>query len=529
MRIHTLDTTLRDGVQGELVTFGVEQKLRIAERLDAFGIDTIEAGWPGSNPADAEFFRRAKELKLTHARLAAFGPVRPVQRSVDEDPQTVALADTGTRVVTLFANFWELAHEERQLDERIRDSITFFKKLHREVIFDASHFFDFHAGNPELAMQGLEAAHEAGADTLVLCDTLGGALTANLVRACAAVRCRMEGTLGIHTHNDAGLGVANTMAAVEEGFSHVQGAINGYGERCGVADLGALIANLELKMHYETVGKDRLQTLSELSRFVAAMANMPVRSDQPYTGRSAFALKGGERLSEVVGVFAPASHIMPSSVGNQPRHLLGRYSGMGDVLNKIDDLGLHIPLSRDQRRELADRVLQLELQGYDLDAADGTMELLVRETANPEALLFEVSSYDVSTRCIGGFTEHTTATVSLELNEAVLTATAEGNGPVHALDQALRKCLSPLYPEVSKMELVNYTLRVLEPQRGSAARARVLIEWMTPEARYSTLGVSESIVSASWKALVDAVRLELLRSAAKEPGSALVTDSSWAV
>lgn len=529
MRIHTLDTTLRDGVQGELVTFGVEQKLRIAERLDAFGIDTIEGGWPGSNPSDAEFFLRAGELKLSHSRLAAFGPVRPVQRSVEEDPQTRALADAGTSVVTLFANFWELAHEERQLIARIRDSIAFFKKLGLDVIFDASHFFDFYAGNPAPALQGLEAARLAGAGTLVLCDTLGGTLTSNLARACGAVRSRMDGPLGIHTHNDSGLGVANAMAAVEEGFTHVQGAINGYGERCGVADLGALIANLELKLHHEIVGKDRLQMLGELSRYVAAMANLPVRPDQPFTGRSAFAVKGGERVSEVVGVFAPASHIMPSSVGNQPRHFLGRYSGMGDVLNRIDDLGLHVLLSREQRRELADRMLQLEMQGYDLDAAEGTMELLVRETANPEALLFEVSSYDVSTRCIGGFSEQTIATVSLELNEAVLTATAEGNGPVHALDQALRQCLAPLYPEVLKMELVNYALRVLEPQRGSAARARVLIEWVTPEMRYSTLGVSESIVSASWKALVDAVRLELLRSAAKEPGTAAVNDTSWAV
>lgn len=529
MRIMTLDSTLRDGSQGELVNFSVEQKLRITERLDAFGIDIIEAGWPGSNPADAEFFRQAASLQLRGSRLAAFGAVRPVQRSVQEDLQTKALEESNASVVCLFANFWELAHVERGLAERIRDSVAHFKGLGREVIFDAFHFFDLFAQNEAAAMAGLMAAREAGAGTIVLCDTLGGALPSAVARVCAKARLAVDGALGIHAHNDCGLAVANTLAAVEEGFTHVEGAMNGYGERCGIADLGAVIANLEMKLHHETIGGDRLQELTDVARFVASMANLPVRPDQPYTGRNAFAHKGGELLSEVVDVYAPAMHIMPSSVGNEPRELLDRLSGRGDILNRIDRLGLHTPLTRETRRELADRIRQLEMEGYDLEAADGTLELLVRETANPEALLFEVSSYEVGTRGIGGLGEQTQATVSIELNEAVLTATADGNGPVHALDKALRQCLLPLYPQVAEMKLENYSMRVLEPQRGSAARARILIDWATPEGCWSTLGVSENIVSASWRALVDATRLVLLRAAAHDPHLAHVTDSSWAV
>lgn len=529
MRIVTMDTTMRDGAQGDVVAFGVEQKLRITARLDEFGIDIVEAGWPGSNPEDAEFFRKARGLKLRHARLAAFGPVRTVQRTVHDDPQVHALDAAHTPVVSLAANFWELGHDERQLPERIKDTILHFKSRNQTVVFAASHFFDCYNDNPELCLNALKTAQYAGADTLVLCDTLGGAIPSRVSHVCAEVRAKVEGPLGIHTHNDAGLAVANALAAVEAGFTMVQGAINGYGERCGVADLGALIANLELKLHDETVGKDRLQHLSDVSHYVASMANLSVRPDQPYTGRSAFTHKGGERLMEVMGVFAPSTHVMPSTVGNESRHMLSLMSGTGDILNRIDELGLGATLSRDARRELADRIKQLEMEGYDLESADGTLELLAREAANPNALLFDVSNYEVNTRGIGGFGEQTSASVSLEINEAVLTATAEGNGPIHALDRALRQCLAPMYPEVATMELVNYSLRVLEPQKGSAACGRVLIEWTTPDGRWSTLGISENIITASWRALVDAARLVLLRRAAHDPHFAATSDNSWAV
>lgn len=530
MRITTLDTTLRDGVQGELVTFDVEQKLAIARRLDEFGVDIIEAGWPAASRLDAEFFRRAAHaLKLRHARLAAFGPIRGVQREVHEDPQTRALLDANTPVVCLCANLYEMPYAERILLDRIRDSVAFFRQAGKEVIFDASHFFDFFNENEALALQALEAAHQAGAHALVLCDSLGGTLTTRLAFVCSAVRCRFEGPLGIHAHNDSGLAVANTIAAVEEGFSHVQGAINGYGERCGVADLIAVLPNLELKMHHQTVGREGLAQLTATARFVAATGGLSLRADAPYAGRAAFSHMASQAMAEVAGVFAPPAHVFPSTVGNEARTLLSTLSGPGDVLTRMDDTGLVASLTREQRRELADRILQLEYEGYDLESAAGSFELLLREAAQPGLSLFEVSNYEVNTRGIGDFPEETRASVSLEVNEAVLSATATGQGPVHALDRALRECLAPLYPELLAVQLVNYTTRVLEPTRGSAARVRVLIEWSTPDAQWATLGVSESLIGATWRALVDAMRLEILRLIARQPAPAEAADTSWAV
>lgn len=524
-----MDTTLRDGAQGDVVAFGVEQKLRVTQRLDEFGIDIIEAGWPGSNPDDEEFFRQARGLKLSHSRLAAFGPVRALKQSLAGDPQIRALDASGAAVISLFANFWELGHAERDLPARIRETVAHFKAQGREVVFAASHFFDCYAEKRDLCVGALHTARDAGADALILCDTLGGAVTSRLAAVCTDVREAIGGTLGIHTHNDAGLAVANVLAAVEAGLTLVQGAINGYGERCGVADLGAVIANLELKLGYETVGPERLRQLCDVSHLVAAMADLPVRPDQPYAGRAAFTHKGGELLAEVMGVFAPSTHAPAAAVGNESRHMLSLLSGTGDILHRIDDLGLDDQLTLQSRRELADRIKQLEMEGYDLEAADGTLELLAREAANPDAMLFTVSNYEVSTRGSGGFGEMTSASVSLDIHGAALAATADGNGPIHALDRALRRCLHNVYPDVGKMELINYSLRVLEPQRGSAARGRVLIEWRTPEGHWSTLGVSENIITASWRALVDAMRLVLLRRAAHDPNFTPSSDNSWAV
>lgn len=530
MRITTLDTTLREGVQGDLITFDVEQKLAIARRLDELGIDLIEGGWPAASRLDADFFQRARtSLVLSHARLAAFGPVRTVHREVAEDAQTHALLDSGAPVVTLFANCYELPYAERGLLDRVRDSVSFFRKAGREVVFDAAHFFDFYDENEALALKLLETAQQAGAQTLVLCDSRGGTLTTRLAFVCAAVRCRFEGTLGIHTHNDAGLAVANTIAAVEEGFSHVQGSVNGYGERCGVADLTAVLPNLELKLHHQTVGRDALAQLTEVARFVAAAGGLGVRAEAPFVGRSAFASKSSDAMTEVTGVFAPPPHVFPSTVGNEAHELLSALSGTGDVLRMIDETGLAASLTREQRRELADRIRQLEYEGYDLEAAPGSFELLLREAAMPGVPLFEVSNYEVNTRGIGDFAEQTRASVSLEVNEAVLSATAEGEGPVLALDRALRQCLSGLYPELLLVHLVNYSTRVLEPSRGSAGRVRVLIEWSTPEANWATLGVSESIIGATWRALVDAMRLEILRLLARAPEEVETEDQSWAV
>jgi 2-isopropylmalate synthase len=492
MRVTVLDSTLRDGVQGGDISFSVEDKLRIAQKLDAFGVDYIEAGWPGSNPADAELFRRAQSTVFQNARLTAFGPVCAANRSAADDPQVRALLDAATPAVTVHANFIELRKDPR-LVERIRDTVSFLKQNHREVLFDAAHFFDSYEMDEAASLEALETACEAGADVLVLCDTAGGTLPKRLAEVCGEVRVRLECPLGIHTHNEGGLALANILAAIGEGFQHVQGCVNGYGDRAGSADLCGILGNLD-KLGVETACSAETSKLRELAVMVAELAHLPLRADQPFVGG------GVERR--------------PATLEDWMAHF--------DFAAKLSDRA---------RREVADRVRHLEMEGYDLAAADGTVELLLREAAHPEARLFEVSNYEVVTRGIGGFGSHTTATVSLEVNEAVISATAEGNGPIHALEQALRQCLAPLYPSIAQVRMTNYQLRVLDPQRGSAAKARVLIEWAAPDARWSTLGVSDNLITASWLALVDAMRLELLRLAEIEPLLAAIftDDASWAV
>ncbi len=357
---------------------------------------------------------------------------------------------------------------------------------------------------------------QAGADVLCLCDTNGGTLTSRVAEVVAEVRKRFDGVIGIHTHNDSDLAVANTLAAVEAGATHVQGCMNGYGERTGNANLCSVIANLELKMGHTTIGPDSLQSLTATARFIAELANLPLQNGQPFVGPSAFAHKGGVHVSAVLKDSATYEHIQPEKVGNRQRVLISDLSGRSNIFYKLKQHGLEDRLDEKARRDLLERIKQLEYIGYELEAAEGTFELLVREALRPGVNFFEVINFEVSTKMVGNRPSHTTGTVNLRAQDGVHSATASGHGPVHALDLCLRQCLSSLYPDISKVRLTDYKVRVLEPRKGTAAKVRVLVEWSDHKRSWATVGVSDNVIEASWLALLDAIRLELMRLTEKD-------------
>jgi 2-isopropylmalate synthase len=535
MKIFTFDTTLRDGTQGESVSFSVDDKLTIAQKLDELGIDYIEGGWPGSNPKDEDFFKQARSLKLKHAKLTAFGSTRFAKNPVQEDRNVNKLIEAGTPVVSIFGKSWEL-HTRRALgvteEENlilISDTVSYLKAHGKEVVYDAEHFFDGYQDKPEFALRTLEAAKNAGADVLCLCDTNGGTITGRLEEITAEVRKRFDGVLGIHPHNDSDVAVANALAAIEQGFTHVQGCMNGYGERCGNANLCSIIANLELKLGHTTIGPEKLASLTSVARFIAELANLPMRREQPYVGRSAFAHKGGVHVSAVMKDSATYEHITPAAVGNHQRVLVSDLSGKSNVLYKLEQHGMAERLTDDARRELLEHIKQMEYEGYELEAAEGTFELLVREALNPGVKFFDVESYEVSTR-VAAAGSRSSATVNLKAKDGIHSATASGHGPVNALDVCLRKCLSALYPRISDVRLTDYKVRVLDSKKGTAAKVRVLVEWSDQRKSWSTVGVSDNVIEASWSALVDAIRLELMRLTEQDDSiEKAVEDYCWGV
>jgi len=535
MRIFTFDTTLRDGTQGEAVAFSVEDKLIIAQKLDELGIDYIEGGWPGSNPRDKEFFARARELKLKHAKLTAFGSTRFARNRVDQDPNVRQLLEAGTPVVSIFGKSWDL-HTQRALNiteeenlALIGETVGYIKEHGKEVVYDAEHFFDGYCGNPDFALRTLEAAQKAGAGVLCLCDTNGGMMPSRLVEIVAEVRKRFDGIIGIHCHNDSGVAVANTLVAVEAGVTHVQGCFNGYGERCGNADLCSILANLELKFGHTTIGPEKLTQLTSVARFIAELANLSVHNDQPYVGRSAFAHKGGVHVSAVLKDSATYEHVKPDTVGNRQRVLLSDLSGRSNILYKLKQHGLMDRLDDAAHRELLERIKQMEFMGYELEAAEGTFELLVREALHPGTNLFDVVNYEVTTKG-GAKDSQTVATVTLKAQDGIHSATANGHGPVNALDLCLRQCLAQLYPAIKDVHLMDYKVRVIDSKKGTAAKVRVLIEWSDHKRSWATVGVSDNVITASWHALVDAIKLELMRLMEKDDTlEKAVEDYCWGV
>jgi len=489
MKIFTLDTTLRNGAHGEAGSFSVEDKLLIAQKLDSLGIDYIEGGWPASSARDKEFFSRARGLRWQHARLAAFGSIRFSKSTVEDDRNLKALLEAGTPTVAIGGKSLEDGPDKLR---RIAESVEFLKTHGKEVIYDAEHFFEGHQADPRYALRTLQAAREAGADVLCLCDTNGGAATGRLIETVSEVRRHFDGVIGIQSRNDCDLAVANTLAAVEAGATHVQGSINGYGERCGHANLASVIANLELKLGHTAIGPEKTAKLADVCRFIAELANLPLRRDQPFVGKNASASRG-------------------DMLGRLPQDLVNR-------------------LSEDARRELLERIRQMEYEGHELEAADGTCELLVREALHPGTRFFEVESFEVITRASGRSPSRTTATVNLRTPDGVHSATAAGHGPFNALHLCLRKCLAKLHPQISEVRLTDYKVRVLDSRKGTAARARVLVEWSGHRKSWTTVGVSDNVTEASWNALVDAIRLELMRLADQDPGiERVVEDYCWGV
>jgi 2-isopropylmalate synthase len=505
-------------------------------KLDSLGIDYIEGGWPGSNPKDKEFFERARELNLLHARLTAFGSTRFAKNPVDQDRNVRMLLEAATPTVAIFGKTWDL-HVQRALGiseqenlELIADTVGYLKTHGKEVIYDAEHFFDGYFANPAYALRTLEVAKQAGADTLCLCDTNGGTLPQKLLEAVTVVRKCFDGVIGIHAHNDSDCAVANTLVAVEAGVTHVQGCMNGYGERCGNANLASVIGNLELKSGHSTVGPENLKRLAQVCRFIADRANLPLRNDQAFVGRSAFAHKGGVHVSAVLKDSATYEHVAPESVGNRQRVLVSDLSGRANVKHATEQMGLASGMTEDVRRELLERIKQMEYEGYELESADGSLELLVREVLNPGMRFFEVDSYKVEMHASGRDEEHTSATVTLHVRGDVHTETAQGHGPLNALHLCLRNCLSSLYPQLRDVRLTDYKVRVLDSKKGTAARVRVLTEWSDQQRTWATVGVSDNLIAASWKALLSAVTLELARMSERDSSvDRVVEDYCWAV
>jgi 2-isopropylmalate synthase len=514
MQLRLYDTTLRDGTQREGLSLSVDDKLKIAGALDRLGVHYIEGGWPGSNPKDAEFFHRIGEVGLTHARVAAFGSTRRAGVRCEADANLRALVDAATPVVTLVGKSSTL-HVERVLettrDENLRmigESVAYIKQLGKEVVYDAEHFFDGWVLDPEYALASIRAAADAGADWVVLCDTNGGTLPEAVRDIVCAAGDKLRVPLGIHPHNDCGLAVANALAAVQAGCRQVQGTINGYGERCGNVDLVPVTANLQLKLGYEVLPPEQLRRLTELSHFVAAVANLNPDAHAPYVGRSAFAHKGGIHVAAIAKVPESYQHIDPALVGNELRVVVSEMAGRRNVRLRAEALGVDASTSES---EVLQRIKELEHSGFQFEAAEGSFEMLLRRAAPNYSAPFELLDFTVMVEKRGGQTPMAQAMVKLRVGREVMHTAAEGDGPVNALDRALRKALVPHFPELDEVRLVDYKVRIVDEHLGTAARPRVILESARGAERWSTMGCSENIIEASWLALWDSLELPLLR------------------
>ncbi len=517
------DTTLRDGTQGEQINFSAEEKLRIAQRLDDFGIHYIEGGWPGSNPKDARFFELAGKATFKNARLTAFGSTKRPDRRVENCPNLTALLKADTPTVTIFGKTWELHLIDIlriSLDENlamIHESIEYLKKKGKEVIFDAEHFFDGYKKNPEYACKVTEVALAAGADTVVLCDTNGGAMPHEVSAIIGEVSARIPSlNFGIHAHNDCGLAVANTLTAVLSGAGMVHGTINGYGERCGNADLISVIANLQLKMNRNCLEDSSIRQLTNLSNYVSEVANIPPFSSRPFVGRSAFAHKGGVHVDAVSKNPAAYEHILPEQVGNTQRVLVSELAGKSNIEYKARELGIDLGHDAAISRKIVQEIKNMEAQGYQFDAAEGSLSVLLKKAAGTFKEPFTLESFQVMNAKIKDNPPVSQATIKISVgHEEELTA-AEGNGPVNALDNALRKALIKFYPRINEMHLVDFKVRILEGSEGTAAKVRVLLDSMDGDEIWSTVGVSANIIEASWNALVDSIQYKLSKDETKD-------------
>ena len=522
-QIELYDTTLRDGAQQESISFSVDDKLKIARKLDELGMHYIEGGWPGSNPKDAEFFLRAQDLKLSHSVIAAFGSTRRANSSALQDANLQSLLESKAPVITLVGKSWDL-HVTRVLETSleenlamIADSISFLRSKGRRVFFDAEHFFDGYKANSTYTLQTIRTAAQAGAECVILCDTNGGTLSNQVFDIVAEVKHEVPVTLGIHTHNDGEVAVASTLAAIKAGVTQVQGTINGYGERCGNANLLSVIANLKLKLSIDCVTDEQLERLTEVALYVSEIANIPYSGFQPYVGASAFSHKGGLHASGMAKVEESYQHIDPQRVGNVKRVVVSELSGRSNILYKMRELGLEVTISDQQVRKLLEYIKLQESKGFQYEGAEASFELLVRRTLPDYVPPFELVDFMVVVErrrrapTDGDGDMMSEATVKVRVGSQVLHTAAEGNGPVNALDDALRKALLQFYPSLEAVRLVDYKVRVVDQGQGTGATVRVLIDSTDGDDTWTTVGSSSNVIEASWLALADSLEYWLIR------------------
>ncbi|HHU29464.1 MAG: citramalate synthase [Bacillota bacterium] len=517
--VNIYDTTLRDGSQREAISFSVNDKIKITRKLDEFGIDYIEGGWPGSNPKDIEYFRLARNLELSHSKIAAFSSTRKAGVRVQDDPNIRALLEAETPVVTVFGKSWDFHVTDAlgtSLQENlamIEDTVSYLKDHGREVIYDAEHFFDGYFANPEYAIATIKAAEKAGADVIVLCDTNGGLMPFDLIDIFEDVKNNVKIKIGIHAHNDTGMAAANSILAAKLGAYQIQGTINGYGERCGNANLCTIIPNLQLILKIPVVKPEQLKELKKLSRYVAEIANLLPPEQQPYVGENAFAHKGGIHVDAILKHAHTYEHINPELVGNKRRVLISELSGKSNLLYMARESDLDLSKENPQTKTLLAKLKELEYQGYQFEGAEASFELLIWKAFAVHEPLFESLGVRAIVEKRGDNGEMISeATVKLRIGDREYLTAGEGVGPVNALDEALRKALMEAYPEIRHFQLVDYKVRVLDGRDGTGARVRVLIETLDSRQQktWGTVGVSANIIEASWQALVESVEYGLL-------------------
>ena len=516
MQIALFDTTLRDGTQSEGLSLSVEDKIKIARLLDGFGVRYIEGGYPGANPKDEEFFRRTSELNLKQAKLTAFGSTRRTGNTAAADPNLQALIKAATPAVAIFGKSWLLhvTHVLKTTPEDnlaiIAESVAFLKQNGREVIFDAEHFFDGFRADRSYAMAAVRAAAQAGADWIAFCDTNGGNLPTTIAEIVREAKKELKVGLGIHAHNDSDLAVANSIAAVEAGCTMVQGTLNGWGERCGNANLMSLVPALQLKMGLDCIPKENMERLTEISRAASEIANLRPRAHAPYVGASAFAHKAGAHVAAVAKSPVTFEHVPPESVGNSRRIVVSELSGRGNIRVRAGELGVEV---RGSEADLVARIKELENQGYQFEAAEGSLELMMRRTQPGYSEPFEVIDVVVISQRRSGSDMFVEATVKIKVGGEVSHVVAEGSGPVDAMDLAFHKALDHHFPLLRQVHLCDFKVRILDPESATAAKTRVLVESAHGSQRWSTIGVSQNIIEASCEALKDALELPLVRLA----------------
>jgi 2-isopropylmalate synthase len=510
--VEIYDTTLRDGAQGEGLAYSVEDKLKIASALDEIGVSFIEGGWPGANPKDVEFFERAKSLRFNTAALAAFGSTRRPNGVAADDAVVQGLLAAETPVVTIFGKSWDFHVDialKTTLEENLRmiaDTISHLKHCGRRALYDAEHFFDGFRANSEYALDTLNAAVQSGAETIILCDTNGGSLPEQIAETVTLVRARFPNAkIGIHCHNDSELAVANSLAAVEAGATHVQGVFNGYGERCGNANLCSVIPNLELKMNRRCLPDGKLKLLTRTSRYINEVANLVPNERAAFVGRSAFAHKGGIHVSAVARAKETYEHIHPEDVGNETRVLISDQSGVSNIRFKADELGEDFNRNPEAARRLLAQLKSLEHEGYSFEDAEASFRLLAWSALGRRGNFFEPIEYRVWIGSSGA----PEAVVRVKIAGEEMHTASLGVGPAHALDQALRKALSPHYPQITRFHLIDFKVRILDGENNTAAKTRVHVETSDGERSWNTMGVAENIIAATWQAIIESIEYGL--------------------